>query len=296
MSSGKKKKIAFGMGIGVLFGMLIFPPWAYAGSPRQAVREGNLLYKRGEYDQSAQKYQEALEKDTESDIINFDMGTALHKQGRHQEAFDHLQKALLSDDDTLKEQAHYNLGNTFYHWGIAQENENIEGAISSLQNALKQYEDALSLKKDDDDALHNQEFVKKELERLLKKQEQSHQDQQNQKQEGKKDSSPQDNQRNDQQTPQQKQDQIGQPENQQEQSGGQGEDQSSESNGSPSGNLRDERKDQDSSAKLESSDQQELTESEAQKMLESYQQTEEPKGLLKVFQGHADTAPVLKDW
>ena len=291
------------------FGILIFSPLAHADSPRKAVREGNLLYKRGEYDQSAQKYQEALEKDPESDIINFDMGTALHKQSRHQEAFDHLQKALLSDDDTLKEKAHYNLGNTLYHWGIAKENENIEGAISSLQNALKQYEDALAIKKDDDDALHNHEFVKKELERLLKKQEQSHQDQQNQKQEGKKDSSPQDNQRNDQQTPPQKKDPTGQPENQQVQSGSQQddqneeasqqkerEDQSAESQGSPKENHGDERKDQDSSVKPESLDPQTLTESEAQKLLENYQQTEEPKGLLNVFQGHTDTAPVLKDW
>ncbi len=286
MSSGKKKgQIALGVGIGVLFGMLTFAPLSHAASPRKAVSEGNLFYKSGEYDQSAQKYQEALEKDPESDIINFDMGTALHKQGRHQEAFDHLQKALLSDDEILKEMTHYNLGNTLYHWGIAKENENIEGAISSLQNALKQYEDALTIKKDDDDALHNRGFVQKELERLLKKQE-------------KKDSSPQ-----------QKKDQAEQPENQQEQSGSRqdeqneetsqqkkGEDSSAESQGSPKENHGDERKDQDSSVKPESLDPQTLTESEARKLLENYQQTEEPKGLLNVFQGHRDTAPVLKDW
>src|SRR3989338_4164159 len=50
----------------------------------------------------------------------------------------------------------------------------------TLQKALKQYENALSVNKNDEDARYNHDFVGKELERLLEKQKQSRQNQQRQ--------------------------------------------------------------------------------------------------------------------
>ena len=40
----------------------------------------------------------------------------------------------------------------------------------------------------------------------------------------------------------------------------------------------------------------EISKKEAQMLIENYSQTEEPQGLLKVFQGRATDRNVLKDW
>ena len=86
---------------------------AFAASTRKIVEQGNDLFESEEYSGSAEKYDEALKKDSESDIVNFNMGSAYYKMGDYPKAMGHFQKALLSEQRGLKEKAHYNTGNTF---------------------------------------------------------------------------------------------------------------------------------------------------------------------------------------
>ncbi len=290
----------------------VFPEAACAASKRRAVLEGNALYQQGAYADSAQKYRAALENDPESDIINFNLGTALYKRDDYDEAVSHLQKTLLSDDAALREKGFYNLGNALYRRGMAKEKSDLVAAISSLEEALKQYEGALSLQKDDADTQYNYEFVKKELERLRQQQEQQKQDQEGSGEKQKKDQKDQEQQSQEKSQKSEQQQQSGESqspegskEQQQEQQGSQqqqspsSEDQQKEgSPGTPQ--ARDEEQSGQSESKPSQgqlpADARELTPKEARTLLESYQQNEEPQGLLDMSPRKRDASPVLKDW
>jgi len=147
-----------------------------ADSPKQITKEGNLLYEQGNYVASEKKFQEALEKLPESDIINFNLGTALYKEEEYEEAIDRFQKVFLSEDDQLKLNAYYNSGNTLYKMGISEEQKGSAAvAIPFVKKSLKQYERALEIDENDEDVKHNYAFVQKELVRLKIKQQQEQQ-------------------------------------------------------------------------------------------------------------------------
>lgn len=294
--------------IGVMFSFLFSSRHAWAASKAKSVKRGNTLYEQGKYEASLENYKEALKKDQESAIINFDAGTALFKTGNYKQSIEHLQKALLSDDDSLKEKAYYNLGNAYYKWGIAQEDDDMETALASLEEALDHYEGALKVDEKDRDAKYNYEFVQKELKRLKEKQQQQQQQQKNQ---GQQDSESQENQQDqnenqqDQQNQQsdssssQDQDQQNrQQEQEQEQGGNPEEDETeSEQQDQEQSSAQEQQQDQQqSSGQSQPVSAEELTEKEAQMLLENYLQTEEPQGLFKFNKKSRDTAPVLKDW
>ncbi|MBN1870562.1 MAG: tetratricopeptide repeat protein [Candidatus Omnitrophica bacterium] len=320
------------MKIGIFFGVL----WAFAhcvsaeaASFRNDIKEGNRYYRNGEYTASREKYANALEKAPESDVVNFNLGTAYYKEKNYEQAVDHFQKVFLSDDDELKENAHYNLGNVLYRLGMTQEDDSIEHAISSLENALSQYQRALSIDKNDKDAQYNYDYVQKELVRLKEK----HQQQQNQQCDLPKDKKDQEQQdqpsQEEQKSQQQQQEQSSQEEQkgqqqqqgqdekeaqqqkqeqqtqsgsddqkQEEQSGQEGqqkEQQEKPDQGHGQAGQEDYNKQQEAVA-AQAQDTRELTQKEAQMLLESYQQAEEPQGLLNVYPMIKETSPVIKDW
>lgn len=285
--------------------MPLFSPEAYAASQRRAVAEGNRLYREGDFEHSLEKYQEALQKNPESDIIHFNMGTAVYKQEDYERAIDYLQKALLSEDDDLKEKAHYNLGNAFYRAGIAKEDKDLSFAIASLQKALKQYENALFVNKSDEDARYNHDFVDKELNRLLEKQKQSQQNQQRQgppKEENKQEPSAeseshgQEGQEGQREQQTQGQQQQGQQESEQGMPAQDRQDQPSiESDEGAQRQTQPQGGSQKGQAP-QAGNMQEMTPQEAEMLLEGYGEREEPQGLLNILQGKRDTTPVLKDW
>lgn len=274
--------------------LAVFLLWAspaHAVSQRGAVDEGNRSYSSGDYENAVKKYEEALIRDPESDIVNFNLGTALYKKERYEEAVGHLQKTLLSEDERLKEKAFYNLGNALYRSGIVKEKEDPSAAVSSLRDALKQYEQALSLDQKDENALYNYEFVKKELERLMEKQRQKNQQPQESPSSKKDEGESRDSQKPEGESPQEKSSQP-----QEEESQGTKRDEAQEPSSTPQQLSDGGEETSGEPRESQTGDRQELTPSEAQMLLEGYQQAEEPKGLLNVFQGKMDSSPVLKDW
>lgn len=284
------------------------------------VKKGNQLYQAGQYDQAVEKYDKALQHRPESDIINFDLGTAYYKKKEYPNAVSHLQKALLSDDPGLRFKASYNLGNALYYSGIAQEKTNVDLAISSLEQALTNYENVLKADVKDEDAKYNYDIVKKELARLKKKQQSQSQQCPNPK---KKDSSPDQQQsrqeQQSQQNPgqqssdQQKSGQTGpgeqkpqQPqqgeENQDQQESGskaqsrendeQGQGQDAPSQPQP----QRESSEQNAAESTGTSDNETMNAKAAQILLRDYQQREEPKGLLNFQKHQSQETPVTKDW
>ncbi len=304
--------------------VLVSPQPGQAASVKESVRQGNRLYRQGQFEDSLKMFQEALRKEPESDIVNFNTGTALYKQKHYDEAVDHFQKAILSNDTVLRERAYYNLGNSFYRSGIAKEKTDINTAIARLQESLKHLASALALDKNDQDAQYNYDFVSKELERLRKEQ-QKQQQQSQQDQNGPKDQEQQ--QQQDPQSGQGRSDSAG-GEKEQQQSGAQQSGQQDNSSQSKSGESQEQTQQEKESSAEESEKQaasgeksegergqageqgqqqgstqsasvaqgQELTKIEAERLLQNYQQTEEPQGLLHVFQEKHETGAVIKDW
>ena len=157
------------------------PGWAL--SAQKSTRLGETLYKGGHFEDAVTQYQEALTKDPESPLMNYNLGTAQYKAGQYAQARVHLQKALLSEEDPLREKAYYNLGNVSFRLGLQQEAADLAQAVSSMGEAVTFYESALKMNDKDDDARYNYEIARKELERLKKKQqEQQKQKEQQQKQ------------------------------------------------------------------------------------------------------------------
>ncbi|MBI5150701.1 MAG: tetratricopeptide repeat protein [Candidatus Omnitrophica bacterium] len=286
---------------------LLMPSSLWAASTGRSVREGNRLYSQGNFEDAARHYEKALEKNPESALVNFNAGTALYKQKRYPQAAQYLQKALLSDDPRLKEKAYYNLGNTLYQSGIGHQTKDIGAAVQGLQESLSHFENALRLDKTDKDAQDNYEFVKKELERL--KQEQKQQSSQGQKEKQDRDSQSKEGQQNQakgsqespgQQAAAEKKEnsedkQSAAPETSSENKKESGEQQSMAAGSQQeSGQPAEEQKEQAASAAVDNS--KDLTKEEAERILQSYQQSEEPRGLLKVFQNKGGSSPVLKDW
>jgi len=310
-----------------------------AASKASQVKKGNKHYLEGSYKDSTQFYEDALKKDPQSPIINYNLGTSLYKEKKYDKAAERLQKTLLSEEDPLKLKAYYNFGNALYKSGIAKENTDIDFAISQLEKSLVSYGKVLAKDSEDADAKFNYEFVKKELERLKKNKETQKKQDQNQNQKDNKDQQKdqqkqqkdqqqnqeqnnqnQDQSKQDQQDNQNRQDQKqDQQENQQDQkddsSKDKNQDQDNQDKNKDSSDKNDDKKDQQDQKQDNqkndpsepNEDQQkpedsrgkgngELSEQEAQMMLDDYRNNEEPQGLLNFIKRSGKSEAVGKDW
>jgi len=281
-----------------------------AESKKKKIREGSKHFNKGDYDASIDKFSEALSVEPESDVINYDMGTAYYKKDEFLKSVEHLQKALLTEDDDLRQKAFYNIGNAMYKAGIEHEDSDINGAVKALEQALSSYESSLALDQEDEDVKYNYDFVKKELERLREIQKKEDQTCDNPKDsknesEDKKDQSRKDP--DDQQYPQSQQQQNEEKdkdkqssEQNEEQEGSQQKDSSKEDEKQGDQDYNSSQDPQEDEPQQQGTGQMqdtgELSKKEAQMLIESYRQTEEPQGLLKVLKGQAADRDVLKDW
>jgi Ca-activated chloride channel homolog len=158
-------------------------------------------YEAGHFDKAQAEFERRLQTTPESDKLHFNAGAASYKLGEFAKAVDHFTKALLSEDQKLREDSSYNLANSLVRRGeAAKENERKK---ADWKNAIQHYSETLKLDPKNKQAEENREIVKKMLEDLQKR-EQDQQKKQDQQQQQKQDQQQQ--QKQDQQQ-QQKQDQ-----------------------------------------------------------------------------------------
>src|ERR1700691_5631886 len=143
-----------------LFILFLMPSLVYA-SVAGEVNKANGLYKQDKFDDSLGLYQDALDRDGESPVVNYDLGTAYYKKGDYTKALGYLQQAAQDKNLKIKPKAEYNLGNALYKSGIKKENTDVDGAIKSLQEALGHYGQTIAIDPKDRDAVFNQDYVKK---------------------------------------------------------------------------------------------------------------------------------------
>jgi len=257
------------------------------------VNKANDFYKHGQFDDALKLYQKASDKDDKSAVVKYDLGTAYYKRGDYAKALGYLQQAAQDKNINIRPKAQYNLGNTLYKSGIQKENTDVDGAVKSLQEALGHYGQTIAVDPKDQDALFNQDFVKKEIERLKKKKQQQQRQQNQQQQQDQK--KQQQNQQN-QQSQQHKQGQQNQQEkqlSQQDQQSQQNKSKEQKKQQSSPGSKEQKQKNAQAQAQ---EDQKELDRKQSEDLLEEYQENEEPKKLLNYMPKKIDERPVLKDW
>ena len=293
-----------------------------ASEPKKEIKQGNLLYNEGKFQEALSEYEQAFKDSPDSDIVNFNLGTALYKTGDFLGAAEHFQKSLVSDQESIEQKASYNIGNAKYKYGLSQEDTDLSAAVDLLEQSLHHYQRALELDPEDKDARHNYEFVENELKRLrekLKQQQQTGQGQQQQdrqQQSSQEQAQQQPGQQGQQQQsqPQERQEQAQaqpQPQPEQEQAGQQpqesGQDKQQESARDRQSEAEQQQQSAASAAQQESEDKQArragsdqptegMSEQEALMLLKGYSQDEEPEGLYKENVPLSGLPEVQKDW
>jgi len=145
-------------------------------------------YKKGDYANAQKDYTAAAQKQPDKNVLQFNAGAAAYKAGQYSQAAEDFQKALGAQQQSAdpaqlaaQQDAYYNLGNTLYRTGQKTEKEKADETIKTWEQAIKSYDAALQLRKDDADAKYNRDFVQKKLDELKKQQQQQqNQDQKNQ--------------------------------------------------------------------------------------------------------------------
>ena len=128
------------LGIGLL-GLL---PGLGGDSPQDAVRQGNALYRTGQYEAAAQAYERAATALPEAAEIRFNQGDAAFKQFHYDQAVEYYVAALVTEDAQLASQAQYNLANVRYQQAL-QAMQTFQDALSLVQAAIAFYRDSLEL-------------------------------------------------------------------------------------------------------------------------------------------------------
>ncbi|MDP7115185.1 MAG: VWA domain-containing protein [Myxococcota bacterium] len=115
------------------------------------LRQGTQAYEDGDYAVALTHYQQAQLDRPDDRRLQFNIADSHYRLEDFEAAEQAFGRVLsLGADDKIAQRSYYNLGNTLYHQG-------------RLEEAITAYEDALALDPDDEDALHNLEFVKQEL-------------------------------------------------------------------------------------------------------------------------------------
>ena len=262
-------------------------PVCYAASAGKSVKQGNRLYHKGNFDEALKHYNKAALSKPDSDVINFDIGTALYQKQDYEKAIEAFNKALLSDNHEIEEKAAYNIGNSKFRLGKLKENTDLASAVNLYREALDYYKRAIELNQDNTNAKYNHEFVEKELKVLLDKLKQQEKDQQQGNQ--------QKQQQKGEEKQKQKQAQSGASEQEQkeqeqkQQAATQGEEEKE-------GKQEERAQEQAKGYEPEQNAQKEMSEEEARMILERYNQQDQSVGNMNRGTRERYYPPVVKDW
>ncbi len=184
---------------------------------RKYLIEGNKSYLAASYDEAAANYLRAIQEGEDSYKSNFNLGNAMFRLKKFNDAVSQYQKSIkFAANKTEEANAHFNIGDSYY------KKKDYAQAAESFKKALK-------LNPKDEEARYNYTLAKQKLKEQEEKQEQDKKDQPEEKPKDQQnpDKNPQDQQKNDSQS---QQPQDSKQNSQQGQSGGKGDHQQGEGN------------------------------------------------------------------
>ena len=144
---------------------------ALAASPDSAAK----AYAGAEFDQAAAEF-ETLARESGDPRWEFNLGAALYRAGRFDEAAGAFERALRGEDPELEQKSFYDLGNAHYRRGESMETSAREQTMAAWKQAIAAYEEALALDDGDEDARFNRDLVLRKLEELEQQPDPSEQD------------------------------------------------------------------------------------------------------------------------
>lgn len=110
--------------------LLINPVYGQGG--KKFLRQGNSKYYKNSYPESEILYRKALETDTRSTDALFNLGDALYRQNKFDDASrQYIASSETGNDPIRKSQSYYNLGNALLR------NNKIEESIEAYKNSLR---------------------------------------------------------------------------------------------------------------------------------------------------------------
>ena len=248
--------------------LLIYQRQGFCASASGLIGRGNQFYRKKAFNEAISNYKQAKDKFPESDIADFNLGTAYYQAKDFKQAKEAFTKSLITKDPLIEAKANYNIANTKSRQAQLEENSDVSKAIKLYEEAINYYRRSIELDQKDPDPKFNYEFIEKRIEELRQQQQNQQPDQQQQ----------QDQKDKDQQEQQQNQQQPNK--NEQEQ----------DSQSQPEGQEQNQQQ-QDS----DSSQEDEMSQEQARLLLEGHRQQEEA-GQKDKHKKALAYPHVLKDW
>jgi len=269
-----------------LLSVLTFSLALSAQTERKITRTGNTQYESGKFVDAEINYKKAIEQNANLLEAQFNLGDALAKQDRFEEAlaaFDLVSST--SDDKELKANAFHNKGN------VQLQQQDLEGAIES-------YKEALRTNPKDPQTRYNYAYAKKQLEQQQEQEQEQEQNQdqdQDQDQQEKENSDDKDNQ-NKEDAENGEQDDSEQDQQDQQDQGDTKEDETQE-NDQNSGETDGEENKDDQEEKQGEAKENKLSPKEAQRLLEALKQEENKvQAKMKKHKIKGSKVKIEKDW
>ncbi|HMJ48511.1 MAG TPA: tetratricopeptide repeat protein, partial [Ferruginibacter sp.] len=149
----------------------MFP--GFAQNEKELIKDGNDAYKKGDYPLAAASYAKAVEKDPFNPTAQYNLGNALYKTGKKEEAINAYDVSI----NELKKPVEKS--NAYYNKGVVLQNDN------KIPECITAYKAALKLDPNNEDARQN---LQKALQKQ-KEQQQKEKDNQDKNKDDKKDKS-----------------------------------------------------------------------------------------------------------
>jgi tetratricopeptide (TPR) repeat protein len=185
------------------FFFAIIPIAGSAQPEKKYIRQGNREYEKSKFQESEISYRRAVDGNKGSANAIFNIGDALYKQNKYDEAAKHFSDNInMNDDPERRSAAFYNLGNSLLK-------------ANKLKESIEAYKGSLKLNPDNFEAKYNLAYAQ-DLLKQQQEQEQQQKDQDNQK--DKDQNNDKDQQQENKENQDQKQDQQQEHQSQQEQS------------------------------------------------------------------------------
>lgn len=151
-----------------------------ASAARASPQDGEKAFREGEFENAAAEYRGALESAPGDARLHQGLAAASYKKGDFDAAVESYRRAFRTEDLKVQNEAYYGLGNALFRQG--QQGKDAAQTIAKWEEALTQYEGALKLDPEDEDARFNRDLVRRKLDELKKQQEQQQKQQDQQKQ------------------------------------------------------------------------------------------------------------------
>ena len=253
-----------------------------AQSERRITRKANTQYETGNFVDAEINYKKAIEKNADLLEAEFNLGDALVKQERFEEALESFEKVSSTTNNTiLKANALHNKGNVL----LSQQD---------LEGALESYKDALRINPKDNETRYNYAYVKKQLEQQQEQNQENQDDQeQNEENQEKGDQKNEDSENQDQENSEDK----GQDKKEDQKDEGENKEDESEQDKEDKGQTDGEDSDNEKKGEQPKPKENKLSKEEAQRLLEALKQEEEKvHEKMKKHKIKGAKVKIEKDW